>query len=84
MNIELVELSSDMMCGACVNVPICVYTIGTFGLLWWIFIITIAQPVECPSFLATPLRLRTRPILALLLLRRRLLLEGMWRTVGGG
>jgi hypothetical protein len=50
MNIELVELSSDMMRG-CINIPVCVYSIGTFGLLWWwwcIIIITIAPPaISC-------------------------------------
>jgi hypothetical protein len=46
MNIELVELSSDMMCGTSINVPVGVYTIGTLLLLGSIIfiIITIAPP----------------------------------------
>jgi hypothetical protein len=46
MNIDLVELISDMICGTCVYVPICINPIGTFGFFWWlvIIIITITPP----------------------------------------
>jgi hypothetical protein len=52
MNIELVELSSDMMCGICINVPVCIYTIGTLLLLCSIIIsssIIIIITIEPPT-----------------------------------
>ena len=74
MNLKLVELSCDMIGSPCVNVPVCIYPIGTFGIVVCvilIIIITVAPPtfISGVSFLLADLTENT-------------VLEGSGNTVG--
>jgi hypothetical protein len=52
IDMELVELTSDMICGTCVYVPVCMNSLGTFGLFWWLVIIIIIITITSPTLIS--------------------------------